>query len=126
MTTAPDDERRRANQLLYERMLSAQNAGDRDAWLSCFADDVVFEAPYYRHDGPIAAGRAAMGQTFARMIETFASIHYDIKRFIPALDPDLVIVEVRGDNEVRANGNHYRNDYLFLVCLLYTSPSPRD
>ena len=96
-------------------MLSAQNAGDRDGWLACFADDVVFEAPYYRHDGPIAAGRDAMGQTFERMVETFATIHYDIKRFIPALDPDLVIVEVGGDNEVRANANHYRNDYLFLV-----------
>jgi len=115
MTAAEDDARRQANYRLYERMLSAQNGGDRDTWLLCLADDVVFEAPYYRHDGPIAAGREAMGQTFTRMTETFSSIHYEIKRFIPAVDPDLVVVEVRGDNEVRANGNRYRNDYLFLV-----------
>ena len=113
---ATDDEvRRAANQELYDRMRAAHNRGDRQAWLSCFTDDVVFEAPYYRSDGPIASGRDAMARTFERMSETFSSIDYEIKRFIPALDPDLVVVEVRGDHEVRANGNHYRNDYLFLV-----------
>jgi len=113
---ATDDKQRQANQDLYDRMRSAHNRGDRESWLSCFTDDVVFEAPYYRADGPIASGRDAMAQTFDRMNETFSSIQYEIKRFIPALDPDLVIVEVRGDHEVRSNHNRYGNDYLFLVA----------
>jgi len=115
MGTTDDEERRAANHGLYDRMRTAHNAGDREDWLSCFTDDVVFEAPYYRAGGPIASGRAAMGQTFERMAETFSSINYEIKRFIPALDPDLVIVEVRGDHEVRSNHKRYQNDYLFLV-----------
>jgi ketosteroid isomerase-like protein len=110
-----DDGRRQQNFGTYQRMLSAQNAGELDAFMSCFTDDVVFEAPYYRHDGPLAAGRQAMETLFARMSETFRTIHYEIDGFIPAVDPDLVIAKVRGDNVVAHNGNHYRNDYLFLV-----------
>jgi ketosteroid isomerase-like protein len=109
------DARRQQNYETYQRMRVAQNAGDRDGWLACFTDDIVFEAPYYNHDGPLAAGRAAMARVFDRMNETFLSVDYQVKRFIPAVDPDLVIVEVKGDNEVAANHNHYCNDYLFLV-----------
>lgn len=113
---ADDDEaRRQRNYETYQRMRAAQNAGDRETWLSCFTDDVVFEAPYYRAGGPLASGCDAMARLFDRMNETFTSVHYEIKRFIPAVDPDLVIVEVRGDNVVASNGNHYMNDYLFLV-----------
>jgi ketosteroid isomerase-like protein len=109
-----DDARRRANFALYERMQVAQRDGDKDAWLACFTDDVVFEAPAYR-DGPIATGRDGMARVFDSMQERFSSIHYEIKRFIPAVDPDLVLAEVRGDNAVRDSTNRYRNDYLFLV-----------
>ena len=115
MSATDNDARRKANHELYARMLAAQNTGDLAGWLDTLAEDVVFEAPYYKADGPLAAGRDAMAGTFARMQETFSSIHYEIKRLIPAVDPDLVIAEVRGDNEVASNGNHYRNDYLFLV-----------
>ncbi|WP_297616447.1 hypothetical protein, partial [Nocardia sp.] len=41
-----DDLLRRAeNQQLYHRMISAQNAKDRDGFLACFDDDSLFEAP---------------------------------------------------------------------------------
>src|SRR4029453_18433901 len=94
--TMDDEVRRQANYDTYRRMRAAQNGGDKATWLSCFTDDVVFEAPYYRHDGPLASGIERMAQTFDRMQEVFSSIHYVIKRFIPAVDPDLVIVEGNG------------------------------
>lgn len=110
------DARRNANYALYERMTAAQNAKDADAFLACFTDDVVFEAPAYAPDGePIAAGREAMGAMFEVLKQKFTTMHYRVKRFIPAVDPDLVIVEVRGDNEVAGSAKRYRNAYLFLV-----------
>jgi ketosteroid isomerase-like protein len=112
----PDDAaRREENQCLYERMTKAQNAKDREGFLACFDDAIVFEAPAYSPTGPIAAGSAAMGSMFDILCDKFSSMDYRIKRFIPALDPDLVIVEVRGNNAVAGSDRVYRNDYLFLV-----------
>ncbi len=114
MTDTSSDARREANYARYERMHAAQRDGDRDAWLACFTDDVVFEAPAYR-DGPIATGLDGMARVFDSMQERFSSIHYEITRFIPAVDPDVVLAEVRGDNAVRGSTNRYRNQYLFIV-----------
>jgi ketosteroid isomerase-like protein len=112
----PDDAAlREENQRLYQRMILAQNTKDRAGFLACFDDGIVFEAPYYSPDGPLAASRAAMGSMFDILCEKFSSIDYQVKRFIPALDPDLVIVEVAGGNAVAGSERLYRNDYLFLV-----------
>jgi ketosteroid isomerase-like protein len=116
MTERTDEARRQANFETYGKMRTAQNGGDRAGWLDCFTDDVVFEAPYYREDkAPLASGRDDMARVFDRMKETFSSVNYQVKRFIPAVDPDLVIVEVRGDNQVANSDKRYQNDYLFLV-----------
>jgi uncharacterized protein len=113
----PDCEaRRQANYDLYNRMMAAQNAKDRAGFLDCLDEDILFEAPAYRRDGaPIATGREAMGQMFDTLSQTFTTLNYMLKRFIPAVDPDLVLAEVKGDNEVTANGSRYQNNYLFLV-----------
>ena len=110
-----DTARREENQRLYGRMIQAQNAKDREGFLACFAEASVFEAPAYRPDGPIAVGKAAMGALFDTLSAKFSCIDYQIKRLIPALDPDLVIAEVRGNNAVADSDRVYRNDYLFLV-----------
>jgi ketosteroid isomerase-like protein len=110
-----DAQRREDSHLLYRRMITAQNAKDREGFLACCDEDIVFEAPYYRPDAPIAAGKEAMGAMFDTLCERFSSIDYQIKRLIPALDPELVIAEVRGNNPVAGSDRVYRNDYLFLV-----------
>ena len=116
MSGSDADALRQENFALYRRMQSAQMACDGGTFLSCFADDIVFEAPAYSKDGkPMAVGRDAMARVFKSMTEIFSSINYEIKRFIPAVDPDLVIAEVRGDNEVASNKNRYRNNYIFLA-----------
>src|SRR5690349_19884738 len=100
MASDSNDARREANYDLYRRMRTAQNGGDKEQWLSCFADDITFEAPYYREDkAPLASSITDMARVFDRMKETFESVNYQIKRFIPAVDPDLIIVEVKGDNK---------------------------
>jgi ketosteroid isomerase-like protein len=112
-----DAARREENQDRYQRMLKAQNAKDRAGFLACLDDAIVFEAPYYSPDAPLAAGNAAMGSMFDILCGKFSSIDYRIKRFIPALDPDLVIAEVAGNNAVAGSDRVYRNDYLFLVTI---------
>jgi ketosteroid isomerase-like protein len=108
--------RRDANYELYKRLLTAQNASDAESFLACLSDDIVFEAPAYTKDGaPLATGLDAMGVMFKAMTDRFTSFNYQVKRFIPALDPDLVLVEVKGDNEVAGTSKRYRNNYLFLV-----------
>lgn len=82
---------------------------------NCFSLDVVFEASSYRRDASIASGLKEMSDIFDCMTRTFSCMDYEVKRFIPAVDPDLIIVEVSGDNEVASNENRYRNDYLFLI-----------
>jgi ketosteroid isomerase-like protein len=114
---ADDAARREENRRLYEQMIRAQNAKDRAGWLACFGEGIVFEAPAYRPDAPVAAGKAAMGAMFDVLCEKFSSIDYQVKRVIPALDPDLVIAEVRGNNAVAGSDRVYRNDYLFLVSI---------
>jgi ketosteroid isomerase-like protein len=113
--SAADDGRRQSNFRLYDRMRLAQNARDHGTWLSCFTEDVVFEAPYYRDGAPMASGRHEMSAIFARMNRIFSSVNYELKRFIPAVDPDIVLAQVRGDNTVASNGNRYRNDYMFVI-----------
>lgn len=111
-----DDVRRAQNIAVYTRMTDALNAKDIEGCCACIADDIVFEAPAYRPDGvPVAKGAEAMRQMYLGLFSGFETIDYAIQRFIPALDPDLVIVEVAGNNLVAETGKRYRNRYLFLV-----------
>lgn len=110
------DALRQANIELYRRMTAALNARDIEGCCACIADDIVFEAPAYREEGePVASGHKAMRAMYLGLFDIFGTIDYTIERFIPALDPDTVVVEVRGNNLVAATGKYYRNSYLFLV-----------
>ena len=107
---------RESNFALYSRQNDALNAKDIEACCACIAGDIVFEAPAYREAGvPVASGHQAMREMYLGLFRTFATIEYTIDRFIPALDPNLVIVEVSGNNLVAETGKYYRNRYLFLV-----------
>jgi ketosteroid isomerase-like protein len=109
-------ELRESNFALYRRMTAALNAKDIEGCCATIANDIVFEAPAYREPGvPVASGGGAMREMYLGLMRSFETIDYAIERFIPALDPDLVIVEVSGNNLVAATGKYYRNRYLFLV-----------
>jgi ketosteroid isomerase-like protein len=116
LTQSGDDALRQANIELYRRMTAALNAKDIEGCCDCIAPDIVFEAPAYREEGvPVASGHEAMRAMYLGLFNIFETIEYTIERFIPALDPDTVVVEVRGNNLVAATGKYYRNRYLFLV-----------
>ncbi len=111
-----DADLRESNFALYRRMTAALNAKDIEGCCATIGEDIVFEAPAYREPGvPVASGSTAMREMYRGLMNSFETIDYQIERFIPALDPDLVIVEVAGNNLVAATGKYYRNRYLFLV-----------
>lgn len=60
---------------LLERYCTAMNAGDREAWLDCFADDAVQEDPV---GTPPNVGREAIGAFFdANDVEVTLSLTAD-------------------------------------------------
>lgn len=118
-TIAATAERRDRNIDLVHRMLAAWSAGDAEGLLAGVADDVTYEAPYYATMG-IKRSKAELAAMLDAVEARFSSVHYGIVDVFPALDPDLVIVEVRGDHAVRsldgtASDRRYRNHYVMFL-----------
>ena len=93
-------------------MLACFSAGDPQGQLDRCTDDVVYEAPYY---GIERHGKAELAAMLAAVQERFDSVSYVVVDDFPAADPDLVIVEVRGDNHVRGGERRYRNHYIMFL-----------
>ena len=45
----------------------------------------------------------------------FDAVSYVVVEDFPTVDPDLVIVEVRGDNRVRGSEQRYQNHYIMFL-----------
>ena len=94
------------------QMLACFSAGDAQGQLDHCADDVVYEAPYY---GIERHGKADLAAMLASVQERFDEVSYVVVDDFPAVDPDLVIVEVRGDNRVRGSEQRYQNHYIMFL-----------
>jgi len=93
-------------------MLECFSAGDAQGQLDHCADDVAYEAPYY---GLERHGRDQLAAMLASVQERFDEVSYVVVDHFPTVDPDLVIVEVRGDNRVRGGEQRYRNHYIMFM-----------
>ena len=97
-------------------MLACFSAGDPQGQLDRCADDVVYEAPYY---GIERHGKAELAAMLTSVQERFDEISYVVVDHFPTVDPDLVIVEVRGDNRVRepvpGSVQRYQNHYIMFL-----------
>lgn len=109
-----DAGRRHTNEATVRAMLAAFSAGDPEGQLACCADDIVYEAPYYT-DMATKRGKAEMAAMMRAVEDRFSSILYEVVAFIAALDPDLVIAEVRGDHAVLNSDRRYQNHYLMFM-----------
>jgi len=96
------------------RMLASVSAGDVEAFVADLADDAEYVAPYYPEMAP-RRSRSEIAAMFAGLFARFASVSYEITALHETTDPDTVICEVRGDNEVRGTGRRYRNHYVMFV-----------
>ena len=95
-------------------MLAAWSAGDAAGLLAGVADDVTYDAPYYPTMG-IKRGKGELAAMLAAVEARFSSVHYGVVDVFPALDPDLVIVEVRGDHAVKDSDRRYQNHYVMFL-----------
>lgn len=109
-----DDERRRRNQDVVREMLREFSAGNPAGQLAHCADDIVYEAPYYATMG-VKRGKEQLAAMLSAVEERFDSVLYEVVDFIDALDPDVVVAEVRGDHPVRGSDRRYRNHYLMIL-----------
>jgi ketosteroid isomerase-like protein len=94
-------------------MLDCMNAGDPEGQLAHCTDDIVYEIAYF--DLPDRVGIDALRSMFGGVYERFDSVDYQIVDHVPTVDPDLVIVEVRGNNKVKGSDNWYRNHYVMFL-----------
>jgi ketosteroid isomerase-like protein len=102
-----------ANLETVREMLACFSAGDPEGQLRHCADDVVYEAPYY--DLPDRHGIDELRAMLTAVTVRFDEVSYVIVDDFPAADPDLVIVEVRGDNRVKGSTRRYRNHYIMFL-----------
>jgi ketosteroid isomerase-like protein len=94
-------------------MLACMNAGDPEGQLRHCADDIVYEIAYF--DLPDRVGIDALRSMLGGVYERFDSVDYQIVDHFPTADPDLVIVEVRGNNKVKGADTWYRNHYIMFL-----------
>jgi ketosteroid isomerase-like protein len=102
-----------SNLATVREMLACFSAGDPEGQLRHCAADVVYEAPYY--DLPDRHGVDELRAMLGAVTDRFEEVSYVIVDDFPAADPDLVIVEVRGDNLVRGSTRRYRNHYIMFL-----------
>ncbi len=93
-------------------MLARFSAGDPQGQLDRCTDDVSYEAPYY---GLERNGKAELAAMLTAVQDRFDTVSYVVVEDFPANDPDLVIVEVRGDNHVRGAEQRYQNHYIMFL-----------
>jgi ketosteroid isomerase-like protein len=93
-------------------MLACFSAGDPQGQLDRCTDDVAYEAPYYDLE---RNGKDELAAMLAAVQERFDEVSYVVVDDFPTLDPELVIVEVRGDNRVRGSEQRYQNHYIMFL-----------
>ena len=93
-------------------MLACFSAGDARGQLDRCTDDVVYEAPY---SGIERHGKSELAAMLAAVQKRFDSVSYVVVDDFRTIDPDLVIVEVHGDNHVREHDRRYQNHYVMFL-----------
>ena len=95
-------------------MLASVSRGDHSGYIAHLAEDVVYDAPYYPEMEP-RRSRVEVASMLENLTTRFSSVQYTVTQSFETVDPDVVIVEARGDNVVRGTDTHYRNHYVMFV-----------
>jgi ketosteroid isomerase-like protein len=102
MAAAPLDEHRQRNFDVVLRAFAAVGAGDADAQVANYTEDIVLEFPFT--DPPV----------HERLTKAFKVFQFDltISDVHACLDPDELIVEFTGSGSYLPNGAPYENRYI--------------
>ncbi len=100
------------NVAIVEQAVQAINAGDADALLSLFSDDIEFWMPGSTPVSQRTRGKAEFLNIFALVAQRLEKmVMLEVTNMIPA--GDWVIMESRGD-ALTKHGEAYRNTYCHL------------
>ena len=92
------------------RAFAAVGAGDADAQVANYTDDIVLEFPFT--DPPtVVSGRAAVHERLTNAFKVF-QFGLDITDVHACLDPDELIVEFTGSGSYLPNSAPYENRYI--------------
>lgn len=110
MTTASFDDHRQRNFEVIQRAFAAVGAGDADAQVANYTDDISLEFPFT--DPPtVVSGRAAVHERLTNAFKVF-QFGLAITEVHACLDPDEFIVEFTGSGSYLPNGAPYENRYI--------------
>jgi len=104
------DAHRQQNFDLVLRVFAAVSAGDADAQITNYTEDIALEFPYT--DPPtIVQGLNAVHE---RLVSAFKAFQFDltITELHPCLDPDELIIEFTGAGSYLPNNAPYVNRYI--------------
>ena len=104
------DAHRQRNFDIVQRVFAAVSAGDADAQVANYTEDIVLEVPFT--DPPtVVAGRTAVHE---RLTNAFKVFQFDltISDVHACLDPDEMIVEFTGSGSYLPNSAPYENRYI--------------
>jgi len=110
MTELVLDAHRQRNFDLVLRVFAAVSAGDADAQVINYTEDIVLDFPFT--DPPsVVSGRVAVHE---RLINAFKVFQFDltITELHPCLDPDELIIEFTGAGSYLPNNAPYVNRYI--------------
>jgi uncharacterized protein len=109
-----DHDRWQRNVDAVREMLARVSAGDTDGYLAHLAPDAEYVAPYYPEMAP-RRSREEIASMLGGLFARFAQVSYTVTEVFETVDPDLVICEARGDNQVLGSDRRYRNHYVMFV-----------
>lgn len=110
MVTAPLDDHRQRNFDVVQRAFAAVGAGDADAQVANYTEDIVLEFPFT--DPPtVVQGRDAVHERLTNAFKVF-QFSLEISAVHPCTDADEFIVEFTGSGTYLPNGAPYENRYI--------------
>ena len=110
MTSTELDDHRRRNLEAIHRVFAAVSAGDADAQVANYTEDIVLEFPFT--DPPtVVQGKAAVHERLTNAFKVF-KFDLSVTDLHPGLDPDEFIVEFTGSGTYLPNSAPYENRYI--------------
>ena len=114
-SAAGDEARRRAHLAAAHAFLDTLSAKDMDAWAALWAEDAIQQMPFAPPGFPREVrGKAALVRHYAELPGTTGRMDFLDRTARPLLDPDLVLLEYRGEIEILPTGRDYDNVYAGL------------
>jgi ketosteroid isomerase-like protein len=114
-----DADARRARALaVQERHLALMLEKDMPGWVDLWAEDGVFEFPF----APPGFPRRLEGKAAVREYIKDYPKHIDLAAFHdvcvqPTVDPDVLVVEMRGEGRIVATGKPYEMSYIYVLTV---------